>query len=162
MQRVLVVYFSRTGYTRKIAEEIAAACGADIERIQDLGDRSGIWGYLRSGREALKKRLIDIQPPTKRPSDYDLVVLGTPVWASNICSPVRAYIAAHKENFKQVTFFCTQGGSGAKKVLHDMAELCAQRPVATVALNDDEIKKGSHAEKLNQFHGFVALPKAAW
>ena len=31
-----------------------------------------------------------------------------------------------------------------------------------VALNDDEIKKGSHAEKLNQFHGFVALPKAAW
>jgi len=43
-----------------------------------------------------------------------------------------------------------------------MAELCRQRPVATVALNDDEIKKGSHAEKLNQFHGFVALPKAAW
>ena len=160
MQRVLVVYFSRTGYTRKIAEEITAACRADIERIQDLGDRSWIWGYLRSGREALKKRLIDIQPPTKRPSDYDLVVLGTPVWTSNICSPVRAYAAANKENFKQVAFFCTQG-SGARKVLHDIAELCGQRPVATVALNGDEIETGRHAEKLNQVLGFIVLPKAA-
>ncbi len=161
MPRVLIVYFSRTGYTRRIAEEIAAACGADIEPIQDVRARSGIWGYLRSGREAWRKRLIDIQPPTKRPSDYDLVVLGTPVWAGNICSPVRAYVAAHQENFMQVAFFCTQGGSGADKVLHDMAELCGRRPVASVALNDEEIKKGRYAEKLKQFLALVARPAAA-
>ena len=117
MVRAVVVYFSRTGYTRKIAEAIAARCGADIEGIQDVRDRSGIWGYLRSAREALGERLIDIRPPIRNPSDYNIVILGTPVWASNICSPMRAYVTTHREEFRQVAFFCTQGGSGAKKVL---------------------------------------------
>ena len=161
MQRVLVVYFSRTGYTRKIAADIAAACGADIERIQEPRDRSGIWGYLRSGREAWKKRLVDIRPVTKHPPDYDLIVLGTPVWASNICSPVRSYIAAHGHHFKKVAFFCTQGGSGAEKVLNDMAELCGQTPVATLVLTDTEIKHGQHADKLNQFLRSLARQNAA-
>jgi flavodoxin len=161
MPRALVVYFSRTGYTRKIAEDIAARCGADIEGIQDVRDRSGMWGYLRSAREALGKRLIDIRPPIRNPSDYNVVILGTPVWASNICSPMRAYVTTHREEFRQVAFFCTQGGSGAKKVLDDMAKLCKHRPVASLALNDEEIKRGLHAEKLNQFLAVVALPKAA-
>jgi hypothetical protein len=90
-----------------------------------------------------------------------LVILGTPVWAGNICSPVRAYITAHKGNFGQVALFCTQGGSGAKKVLDDMTELCGQRPVATLAVRDVEITNERYAEKLNQFLGSITLPKAA-
>jgi flavodoxin len=161
MHKTLVVYFSRTGYTRTIAEEIATRCGADLEGVRDVRSRSGVWGYLRSAREALRKTPVEIRPVTKDVTDYELVVLGTPVWASNICSPMRAYLSAHRGKFRQVAFFCTQGGSGADKVFHDMAELCAQQPLAAVALNDGEIKEGRYADKLNQFVGAVALPKAA-
>ena len=161
MQKTLVVYFSRTGYTHKVAEQIAARCGADLERLQDARPRAGVWGYLRSAREALKKTLIEIRPVTKVPADYELVVLGTPVWAGNLCSPARAYLAAHRGQFRQVAFFCTQGGSGAEKVFCDMAELCAKQPVGTLALKDSEIKTGRYSNKLDQFLAAVSVPKAA-
>lgn len=161
MRKVLVVYFSRSGYTRKIGEEIAARCDADIEPIRDVRSRSGIFGYFRSAREALKKRVIDIQPPTKNPSDYELIILGTPVWASNVSSPIRSYIDAQRERFAQVALFCTLGGSGASKVLADMGALCGKKPVATIAVTDAEIKKKRYAQELDRFMESVALPKAA-
>jgi hypothetical protein len=42
-----------------------------------------------------------------------------------------------------------------------MAELCGRKPVASLALNDGEIKRRGHTEKLDQFLGTLALPKAA-
>jgi hypothetical protein len=74
---------------------------------------------------------------------------------------MRTYVSSHREEFRELAFFCTQGGSGAKKVLDDMAELCKHRPVASLALNDDVIKKGLYSEKLNQFLAVVALLKGA-
>jgi len=156
VQRTQVVYFSRTGYTRRIAEEIAAACGADVDPIKEPRDRWGIWGYFRSAREALKKRLVDIEPPTVAPSAYDLLIIGTPVWAGNVCSPVRSYIAAHKAELKRVAFFCTQAGSDADKVLEEMAALCGQTPIATAAFTDSQIKRGQHLGRLDQFIRLIA------
>jgi flavodoxin len=161
MQRTLVVYFSRSGFTKGIAEEIAKRHGADLEDIKDTRPRSGLWGYLRSAREAFRKTLIPIQPAAKDPAGYELVVLGTPVWAGNVSSPMRAYLAAQRGRFKQVAFFCTQGGSGAEKVFVDMSELCARRPIASLALNDRDIKQGRYSAELDRFLGVLALPKAA-
>lgn len=148
--RTLVVYFSRTGYTRKVAEALAAAGDADVEAIREAHNRSGLLGYLRSAFEALRKRHVRILPPERDPSRYELVVLGTPVWAQNMCSPMRAYIAANKGKLRQVALFCTQGGSGAEKVLEDMAELCGRRPIASLALSDGEIKRGRYVDKLQR------------
>jgi flavodoxin len=159
--QALVVYFSRTGYTRKIAEEIAARCGADLEAIEDVRARTRIFGYLRSAREAYKKLPVEIRQAAKNPSDYDLVILGTPVWAGNVSSPMRAYLTAHGDELKRVAVFCTQGRSGAERVLNDMAELCGRKPVASLAINDGEIKRGDFAEKLERFLKPLALPKAA-
>ncbi|HLF13144.1 MAG TPA: flavodoxin [Gammaproteobacteria bacterium] len=160
--RTLVVYFSRSGHTRKVAEEIAARCGADLEGIQDVRGRSGIIGYWRSAREALKKTAVETRPVTKDATGYELVILGTPVWASHLCSPMRAYLTANRGKLRQVALFCTQGGgSGAEKVFREMAELCGQRPLASVAVKDSEIKNGNYGDKLDRFLRAVALPKAA-
>jgi flavodoxin len=161
MQKTLVVYFSRSGFTKRIAEEIAMRHGADLEGIQDTRARSGFWGYLRSAREALRKTSIQIRSAAKDPAGYELVVLGTPVWAGNVSSPMRAYLAAQRGRFRQVAFFCTQGGSGAEKVFADMTELCAQKPIASLALNDREIKQRRYVAELERFLGDLALPKAA-
>jgi flavodoxin len=139
MVKILVVYYSRTGYTQRMAEAIGNACGADVERIRYDGARLGVWGYLRCGREALTKRAVDIEPAAKDPASYDLVVIGTPVWASNISSPVRAYLRRQKAKLRQVALFCTEGGSGGQKVLADMAELCGKQPMASLELTDREI-----------------------
>jgi flavodoxin len=159
--KTLVVYFSRTGHTRQIAQAIAGQLSADIECIPDVGTRSGIWGYIRSLREAMQQRVINIGARSKNPSDYDLIILGTPVWAHNMCSPLRSYIKAHKERFREVAVLCTQGGSGAGKVVGDISKLCGRTPVGTLILNEREIKKGQFTAKLEGFIKSVTLAQAA-
>jgi flavodoxin len=161
MKRILVVYYSRTGRTRQIAEAIAGRLGADIECVQDVVNRSGVWGYLRSLQEALQQRVVHVETPLKDPSGYDLVILGTPVWAHNICSPMRSYITEQKAKFRAIAVFCTQGGSGAAKVIGQVAKLCGRSPLATLVLNVSEIKTDQFAAKLDAFVRAVALVQAA-
>jgi flavodoxin len=157
----LVVFFSRTGYTRRIADDIATAVGADVENLREPAARSGIFGYFRSAREALRATAVELLPATFDPRDYNQIVLGTPVWASHVCSPIRAYIATHKDALGRVAFFCTQGGSGADKVFGEMAELCGRAPVATVAVNDRDIGRGEYGANLRQFVAALGVRKAA-
>jgi flavodoxin len=151
MEKALVVYFSRTGRTRRLAEEIAARCAADVEGVEDVRSRSGIFGYLRSAREALNRSLVDIRPATRDPGAYELVVLGTPVWASHVSSPMRAYLTANRARFGHVAFFATEGGSGAEKVFREMADLCGLQPVASAVFTDTEIAASGYTDKLASF-----------
>jgi flavodoxin len=151
MGKQLLVYFSRSGNTRIIAEAIAAICSADIERIEEARSRSGIFGYFRSAREALGQRIVEIRPPGKNAADYDVVILGTPVWAGNLSSPMRAYLIAQRGRLNRVAFFCTQGGSGAENVFQQMAELCQQAPLARLAVNVRDIRRRQYSEKLQNF-----------
>lgn len=155
MNGVLTVYCSRTGFTRRIAEEIRERCGGELEPIEDIRGRSGIFGYVRSAYEALKKTTIEIRPGKLHPGDFDLVILGTPVWAGHLSSPMRAYVAAHKGELKQVALFCTLGGSGAANVLAEMAALCERKPVATLAVTDADIKSGRYGSALEDFTAAV-------
>jgi flavodoxin len=151
MARTLVTYFSRTGRTRRIALEIAEALRADIERIEEPRSRLGLLGYWRSGREAYLKLAPNIEPAVHDPSSYGLVVLGTPIWAGNMSSPIRAYVNAHRGSFERAAFFCTHGGTTAQKVFDEIAEICGVRPLATLAVTEREIKTGTYADKLRQF-----------
>src|SRR6185369_998249 len=152
--------FSRSGYTRRVAEQIARAAGADCEAIRERTSRRGVLGYWRSAREALRGTAVTIEPDALQPRNYALVVLGTPVWAGKVSAPMRAYIARHRNDFTRIALFCTQGGSGAPKVLHAMTGLCDQSPVASAFFNDAEIDGGQHAGKLEAFVAAIAAGKA--
>ena len=76
--KTLIVYYSRTGRTKKIAEEIHKVLGGDIEEIQDMKPRSGIIGWLGAGKDARSKTLTTLKPVEKNPSQYDLIVIGSP------------------------------------------------------------------------------------
>jgi hypothetical protein len=156
MKKILVVYYSRTGYTQDVAGQLVAALHADVDRLDDKRDRSGVLGYLRCAREALQKRTVELLPTAYDPANYDVVVLGTPVWAGNVSSPLRSYVVAQQARLKQVAFFCTQGGSGAERVFRDLAQLCGKSPLATLAINDREINGRVYAEKLERFAAAIA------
>ena len=109
--RTLVVYYSRTGTTRKVAESISHELGSDMEEITENRGRSGIFGFLRSGMEAYTRRIPKINKATHDPTQYDLVLIGSPVWSYNMSSPVRAYIVQNRQGFKAVGFFVTSSNS---------------------------------------------------
>lgn len=144
----LVVYYSRTGTTRKVAEEIAKSTKCDIDEITDNIKRAGPIGYIRCGKEAMKKSLPKINT-NKDPRGYDLVMIGTPIWGWNMASPVRSYISKNK--FKEVAFFATQGGSGAKKAFKEMSEITGKNPKKTLILKTEEVAKNEFVDKVKDF-----------
>jgi flavodoxin len=149
--KTLILFYSRTGTTRKVAEKIAKILEADIEEISDNINRSGLRGYLISGKEAVSKKNNKINPITHDVSDYDLVIIGTPVWAWTMSSPVRSLITEQKDKFKKVAFFCTQGGEGNQGALSDMIKLSNKEPIATLSLLTKKVVRDEIEEDVDNF-----------
>lgn len=145
MSRILVVYYSRTGNTKKVAEAVASACNADLEQISDVRQRRGLLDWFRSGREAWKGKPAEIGPTRLNPVDYELVVLGSPIWAGRVSSPMRRYLTDHAGKIPRVALFVTESGSGGAGAFSDMAELSGQTPIATLELRERELREGLEA-----------------
>ena len=148
--KVLVIYYSRTGHTKTVAEALATALQCDKEEIVDTKKRSGTLGYIRSGRDATQGSLTVIEDIRSTVSEYDLVIIGTPVWAGRVSTPVRTFIHQYK-NFEKVAFFSTQDGKDAGKAFTEMETLCGMTPVSVLSIPSKEVEKKDFDEKMSQF-----------
>ena len=148
--KTLVVYYSRTGNTKKMGELIAKELHADIDEIIDHTDRSGIKGWIMGGRDAVKKSLTEITV-TKDPADYDLVIIGTPVWAGPATPAFRTYIAQYKNKIKKVALFITSHVDGPKKAVDLLENVLDKKCLASVGWTNAELNKGQIEPKLSDF-----------
>jgi flavodoxin len=103
----LVVYYSRTGNAKFVAETVAAELGADIEEIVDKKSRAGKLGWVSAGRDGMQGRETQIEPTKLVPADYDIVVVGTPVWAWSPCAAIRTWMGKNDLARKKVALFFT-------------------------------------------------------
>ena len=147
--KTLIVYYSRTGITRKIANKIQKELDCDIEEITDNDSYKGKIGYMKGGMNASMGRTSKINPITKNPKDYDLVIIGTPVWASNMATPVYTYILKYKDDFKDIASFCTCIGGGYEKTLKNINIASGKNSIATMHLTSKDIE--NPCEKINNF-----------
>ena len=149
--KYVVLYYSRTGRTRKIAQLIRMKLKADIEEIKDHQKRKGILGFINSGNEAYLKKRIPIEKPQKDLLKYDCVIIGTPVWAGSVSSPVRSFMLQYKDQFKKVAFFCTRLGSDSKSIFNVMEQVSLQRPKAVLSVSARDILLQSHIKAIDRF-----------
>jgi flavodoxin len=147
----LVVYYSLSGRTKIVANELAKNLSADIEEIQDQKDRKGILRQIWAGLEAGMKKSTTIAASKFNPADYDLVLIGTPIWASSMACAARAWLEQHKKDLKHVAFFATMGGSGDVKAFKEMTAFANQVPIATLTVTDKNIAKNNYQQQLNDF-----------
>ena len=145
----LVAYYSRSNITKKLAEEIAGKVNADIEEIVPKVNYQGKLGYIRGGKDAMSEKVIDLEELKYNPEDYDVVYLGTPVWAGKASTPLYSYIKQNVDKFKNVKFFVTAGGKGFDSTLEQM-ERITQKPQSTLTLTTKEVKKNEYT-----LEGFV-------
>lgn len=150
-ERILVVYFSRSGRTRSLALAVAESLHCDIEEIAERRSRTGVFGSMRSGWEAVRERPAVIDAPTHHPASYDLVVIGTPVWAGAMSSPVRAYLTVTEAQLRDVVFFCTLGGFGARRAFEQMLGVAGKAPRAVCYARQIDMESGAHRERVASF-----------
>ena len=115
MQKTLLVYYSLSGNTKKVAEEMARIGSWDVGVIQDVSRRKGTWGYIRSALETVFKINPAIDYIGNDPGAYDTVVLGSPIWLGRPAAPMRSFAHQYKGKLKNIACFCTMGGTGSKE-----------------------------------------------
>lgn len=151
MPKVLIVYYSRSGHTEEFAQSLAAHCGADIENLSCERNYSGLIGYWRAARDAIRAKTPRLSHIQYKPEEYDIVIIGSPNWASHMAPPIRRYIQDNGPKIKQLAVYCTQGGSNGEKVLSAMEDLAGQDVIHKILISQRDFKSNQISKKSEMF-----------
>jgi len=142
-KKVLVAYFSHTGNTREIANQIHRKMGGDIFEIQTVAPYTNDYDALL---EQAKKELDSAYKPTLKTrieniSSYDVVFIGYPIWYSTFPAPVRTFLSEYDFSGKTIVPFCTHEGSGLGNSVADISKLCPKATLLDgIAIHGRDVK----------------------
>lgn len=130
MSKTLVAYFSASGVTKRVAENLAAAADSDIYEIRpavpytsadlnwmDKNSRSTVEMKDKSSRPALADTDADI-------AAYDRIFVGFPIWWYTAPAIIKTFFESYDFSGKTIILFATSGGSGLGKTAKDLEESC--------------------------------------
>lgn len=103
----IVVYFSRLGYTKKLAYEIANEKRAEIFEIKTTEKITGNLGFWWCGRFGMHKWGMSIESTKVDFSKYDEVVICSPIWVFGLSAPVREFCKQNSGKVKNVSYHLT-------------------------------------------------------
>lgn len=132
--KTLVLYYSQTGNTQKVAELIQEKVGADIEAIVPVVPYDGDYdATIERGRvELFEGKFPEIQPVNVNVADYDVIFIGFPVWFGTYAPPIETMLNNVDLRGKKIVPFCTFGSGGLDSSSKNMA----------VKLTESEILEG--------------------
>lgn len=113
--KILIAFYSLTGNTKRLAQAIAQATDGETLEIE-LKKKipRGFLRYFWGGRQVMIKEAPAILPFEKNPNDYDLIFIGTPIWAGNFVPALRSFLEQTKLQKKRIAFFAAHGGGPEK------------------------------------------------
>ena len=88
----LIVYYSRTGNSRTVADALMEYLSGTIEEIQSTKNRDGLLGVFTCVLDQLLDRDAMLKPLDRNPTTYDPVIIVAPIWMGKISSPARTFI----------------------------------------------------------------------
>jgi len=150
--KTLVIYYTRSGNSKFMAETIAAELGADIEEVIDLKNRRGKLAFLPAGRDAMRGKETEIAQTKRNPTDYDLIIIGQPVWAGNPTPAIRTYMNKNALSGKKVALFFSDSSDQAvekTKALMPNSTFVGELALPAKALENKEETKKKIAEWCN-------------
>lgn len=124
-KKILVAYFSWSGNTKAVAEEIHKQVGGDIVEIVPATPYSETYSVTvakakaeqaAGARPAISTKIADFE-------QYDTIYLGYPNWWGSMPMPVATFIDTYKMSGKKVAPFFTHGGGGVQRCLSDLQKL---------------------------------------
>jgi flavodoxin len=134
----LIVFYSLEGNTRLTAKELASKMDADLLELETVvpypvGKFSK---FLKGGRSAIKAETPELKPYQADLDNYDLIVLGMPVWASMVTPPMRTFLKENSIKDKKVAAFICCAGGETEKAFASLSELAETTFIDTIRLVD--------------------------
>nr|WP_303183681.1 flavodoxin [Lachnoclostridium phocaeense] len=130
MSKTLVAYFSASGTTRKAADKLAKAAGADLYEIRPAVP------YTRADLDWMDKKsrsTLEMKDPSFRPeladkdadvASYDRIFLGFPIWWYVAPTLINTFLESYDFTGKEIVLFATSGGSGFGKTVQALEPSC--------------------------------------
>ena len=155
--KTAVVYYSMSGNTAETAKKIAAASDADLVEIRPVKayPDKGIRKFFLGGKSAVMSETPALQPYNFRAEDYGRIIIGFPVWASNMAPPVRTFVQENRESLRDrsIAAFACQSGNGAEKAFRKLTECLGRESLdATLILIDPKTRpRAENDRRLREF-----------
>ena len=132
MAKKLVAYFSASGVTKRAAERLARAAGADLFEIKPALPYTAAdldWTNKKS------RSSVEMSNPASRPEianelsnmdQYDTVFVGFPIWWYVAPTIINTFLEGYDFSEKTIIPFATSGGSGFGKTVQVLKPLCSK------------------------------------
>ncbi|HWQ70884.1 MAG TPA: flavodoxin [Desulfitobacteriaceae bacterium] len=128
---ILVAYFSHSGNTRIIANQIHEKVGGDIFEIVTVNpypkDYDAVVDQAKQEQEDNYRP--ELATEVENMDSYDVVFIGYPNWWGTMPMPVFTFLEEYKFSGKTIIPFCTHEGSGLGRSVEDITELCPQSTI---------------------------------
>lgn len=151
MDSILVVCYSCTGTTRRLAQLLCSHHGWPLGEIRDEHPRAGAGGTWRCFMDSMLRRHPPVRYAGPDPQDFHTVVLMSPIWVYRLAGPMRSFIASNRDALRRVAVISTMGSAGASNAVAEIAHVLGRPPILTDAFTTREIEDGSGTARLLAF-----------
>ena len=133
--KTLVIYYSYSGKTKEVAENLAEKESADLIEVKETTIRSKIKAYSLGCIAAVKRKQVDLQPFDSDFSVYDKIIIAMPIWAGHPAPAINRVISMLPEG-KMVGLVMTSGSGNSKKSEAGTKDLIQARGCNVVSYRD--------------------------
>ena len=141
-RRIAVVYFTKTGNTKSLAEAVRHMTGAALFRVETVEPYPESYGSATEiVKDELQRGVIrPIRPLAFNPDDYDVVVLATPTWWHHAAMPLQTWIRSVDLSAKKILTANTHGGGGLMHTREAFEALLAGRRLGTALFRVETVE----------------------
>ncbi|HJS02688.1 MAG TPA: flavodoxin [Variovorax sp.] len=148
MSKVLVVVYSYTRTSRRVARLLSQQQGWQLGEITEVRPRSGVLGALRCRLDSLLRRCPEIRYHGPSPRQFDAVVLVSPIWAQRLAGPMRSFVAQRRDDLPDVAVVSVMGDHGAPKAVAEIGRILGRAPFSSTAFTTREVDDLGFAVRL--------------
>lgn len=137
----IVIYYSLEGHTKFIANTITKELNCDILELNPEKEisKTGFKRYLQGAKSIMLHEKPILKNKIPDLSEYDSIIIGTPIWAGTFASPINTFVSENKISDKNIAFFACHAGGGAKKCFKKLEGIFKDNKIiGKIDFNDSE------------------------
>ncbi|BDB29350.1 hypothetical protein Tamer19_31600 [Cupriavidus sp. TA19] len=154
MTQTAIVYYSRTGTVRQVAEAVAARTGWPLAEVADVKSRAGILGDIRSVIDNLFHRQVEYRYDGPTLDRCEHIVVLAPVWMGRLAAPMRSFLAASVAKpplAARVSAICVMASLGGFQAEAEIGKLTGKTPAPALVLLERDVLSGDTAAEIDDF-----------
>lgn len=158
MSRTLIVYYSRTGTARLVAELMAAQSGWQLTEVTDARPRAGFLGDVRCVIETVFGKRAPYRYEGPDLGSFEQIVVLAPIWMGHLAAPMRDFLKDQTLLPGHLSVVCVMAARGAFRAVEEIAQITSMIPSPVLALCQRDVLTGLSHEEVA---GFVEQVRVA-